>query len=144
MALDAERIDKTARKLRKCLKKSPKRPTPEPTTAHEGVATVIELTVSLKTPPNLNEKNLHPYRLKVKELRDVLRLAHKPTNQKFIDALGQVKDAIGDWHDWEELLEIAAETARWSEAASTRPGRHCRYGLVDSSPNGFRLERLQP
>src|SRR5262249_54346604 len=61
---------------------------------------LVTLAASLKSLPSLNHKNLHPYRLKVKELRDVLRLSEKPSNQKFIDVLGQVKDAIGDWHDW--------------------------------------------
>jgi len=26
---------------------------------------------------------------------------------KFVDDLGEVKDAIGEWHDWEELRAIA-------------------------------------
>jgi len=38
-----------------------------------------------------------------------LRLAEKPGNQEFIDTLGAVKDAIGEWHDWEELVTIAAK-----------------------------------
>lgn len=36
-------------------------------------------------------------------------MADHPGNQPFIDALGQVKDAIGEWHDWEELIAIAAD-----------------------------------
>jgi len=27
----------------------------------------------------------------------------------FIDSLGPVKDAIGEWHDWEELIAIASD-----------------------------------
>jgi CHAD domain-containing protein len=74
----------------------------------EAAAVAIRLSGELTMPPNLNHKNLHPYRLKVKALRDVLRLAEKPTNPEFIDVLGEVKDAIGEWHDWEELVAIAA------------------------------------
>jgi hypothetical protein len=44
----------------------------------------------------------------VKELRNILRLAMDP-DEEFVGALGEVKDAIGDWHDWEELLAIAEE-----------------------------------
>lgn len=73
-----------------------------------AAAGAIHLAGELAKPTNLNHNNLHPYRLKVKELRDVLRLAEKPANPKFIDALGEVKDAIGDWHDWEQLASIAA------------------------------------
>lgn len=54
----------------------------------------------------LNRSNLHPFRLKVKELRNVLRLAQNP-DEDLVDALGKVKDAIGEWHDWEELVGIA-------------------------------------
>jgi CHAD domain-containing protein len=55
----------------------------------------------------LNRKTLHPYRLKVKELRNVLQLSEQSGDQEFVDALGAVKDAIGEWHDWETLVAIA-------------------------------------
>jgi len=45
--------------------------------------------------------------LRVKELRNVLRMAAGTSNPKFVDDLGRVKDAIGEWHDWEELVLIA-------------------------------------
>ena len=32
-----------------------------------------------------------------------------PPNQELIETLGQVKDAIGEWHDWQQLLTIARE-----------------------------------
>jgi CHAD domain-containing protein len=75
----------------------------------EAAATAIQLSGELKSPSTLNRNNLHPYRLKVKKLRDVLQLAEKPAEQDFIDTLGEVKDAIGDWHDWQELAAIAAD-----------------------------------
>ena len=31
-------------------------------------------------------------------------------NQNLLDALGSVKDVIGEWHDWEELVGIAEKT----------------------------------
>ena len=36
----------------------------------------------------------------------MLQLAGGAT-PRFVDDLGKVKDAIGEWHDWEELASIA-------------------------------------
>ena len=55
--------------------------------------------------PQCNGQNLHPFRLKVKALRYVLQ-ASTGSDAAFIGALGKVKDEIGDWHDWQQLLEI--------------------------------------
>jgi CHAD domain-containing protein len=75
----------------------------------EALASVIHLLRDLKRPPTLSPQNLHPYRLKVKKLRDVIRLAQGPVQAGLVAALGEAKDAIGDWHDWEELLSIAVK-----------------------------------
>jgi CHAD domain-containing protein len=69
-------------------------------------AQVLELTAGLSDPAHLTRANLHPYRLKVKELRDALRMAGGTGDSRFAGALGQCKDAIGEWHDWEELIAI--------------------------------------
>jgi hypothetical protein len=49
-----------------------------------------------------------PTALKVKELRYVLQLSEDAQKQQLVNKLGAVKDAIGEWHDWEELIAIAA------------------------------------
>lgn len=69
----------------------------------------LQLGSRLASGARLNHSNLHPFRLKVKELRNVLRLADDP-DQNLLDALGNVKDVIGEWHDWEELAGIAENT----------------------------------
>ena len=74
-----------------------------------AMAFVLKLSNELATPATLNRKNLHAYRLKIKELRYVLEIADDPGNQGLIDKLSEVKDAIGEWHDWEELIAIAGE-----------------------------------
>jgi CHAD domain-containing protein len=74
-----------------------------------AMAFVLKLSNELATPATLNRKNLHAYRLKIKELRYVLEIADDPGNQGLIDKLIEVKDAIGEWHDWEELIAIAGE-----------------------------------
>jgi CHAD domain-containing protein len=70
-------------------------------------AQVLELTAGLSEPAHLTRADLHPYRLKVKELRDALRMAGGTADSRFAGALGQCKDVIGEWHDWEELIVIA-------------------------------------
>jgi CHAD domain-containing protein len=56
--------------------------------------------------PEFNAENLHAFRIKVKELRYLLQLA-KDANHELVDLLGKVKEQIGDWHDWQQLAEIA-------------------------------------
>ena len=74
-------------------------------------ASALKRIVDLEVPARLNKTNLHQYRLKVKELRDLLLLADtrgaKPP--EFVTKLGDVKDAIGEWHDWEELTKVAGQ-----------------------------------
>ena len=69
-------------------------------------ASVLQVAADLGTPTILNRSNLHPYRLKVKKLRNLFKLADAP-DQQLLDMLGAVKDAIGQWHDWVELAAIA-------------------------------------
>lgn len=78
----------------------------EPEPSSLAAAHALQLSSEMDSPKRLNRGNLHPYRLKVKELRYVLQLAPN-SDSEFIDDLGEVKDAIGEWHDWEELIAIA-------------------------------------
>ena len=71
-----------------------------------AAATAVTLAAQLASPQRLGKDNLHPYRLKVKELQNVLKMAAGAL-PKFVEDLGEVKDAIGEWHDWEELVGIA-------------------------------------
>jgi CHAD domain-containing protein len=73
-----------------------------------AVAHSLALATELGEWPMLREDNLHPFRLKVKELRYVLQLS-SDSGRRVIDALGEAKDAIGEWHDWSELAAIAAK-----------------------------------
>jgi CHAD domain-containing protein len=66
------------------------------------------LTGELRLWPSLNSSNLHDFRLKVKELRYVLQM-FPDSDQRYIQALGNVKDQIGAWHDWLQLSHIARE-----------------------------------
>jgi CHAD domain-containing protein len=73
----------------------------------DAVAAAVTLAVHLADPRSLSRQTLHAYRLKVKELRNVLEMATGGGSQKFVSDLGEVKDAIGEWHDWQELVSIA-------------------------------------
>jgi CHAD domain-containing protein len=77
--------------------------------AADAMAHAVELTTGLSSPSRLNKSNLHPYRLKVKELRYVLQMAQTDGQPAFVRELAKVKDAIGEWHDWEELIAIASD-----------------------------------
>lgn len=76
-----------------------------------GAAIVAQLRLQreVAVPVRLTRKNLHPYRLKVKELRYMLQVQNDPACQRLIETLEEIKDAIGEWHDWQELLTIASE-----------------------------------
>jgi CHAD domain-containing protein len=69
----------------------------------------LRLSTGLTQPTTLNRGNLHEYRMKIKELRDVLEMADTNKQPQFLDMLGRCKNAIGEWHDWEELIGIATD-----------------------------------
>jgi CHAD domain-containing protein len=80
----------------------------------DAVAVALSLSAELNRWPKLNAQNIHPFRLKVKELRYILQLADNPDTQ-LVDVLGEVKDQIGDWHDWQELCRIANQVLNPNE-----------------------------
>jgi len=56
----------------------------------------------------LDAGNLHEFRLKVKQLRYTLQLDAQ-ADPGLVEELGDVQRRIGDWHDWQQLEEIARE-----------------------------------
>jgi CHAD domain-containing protein len=70
-------------------------------------ASAFSLLSDLTEPRQLQRSNLHEYRLKIKELRNLLQMAANSNRQPFVDHLSEVKDAIGEWHDWGVLVGIA-------------------------------------
>jgi CHAD domain-containing protein len=71
-------------------------------------AAAAALAAKLIQWPILNSSNIHDFRLKVKELRYVLQ-ADPGSDPRLIRSLGATKDAIGQWHDWQQLAEIAGQ-----------------------------------
>ncbi len=76
---------------------------------HDGIHNAASKVVrALGQWPELNSENIHEFRLKVKELRYILQFS-ADANTNLEEALGDVQRRIGDWHDWHQLHEIAAE-----------------------------------
>jgi len=102
--------------IRKRLKRSfadvdnllgdPKQPGSNGRANADAAALSLQLASKLADPPRLDARNLHEYRKKVKELRYVLKFAEN-SDGDLVDTLGEVKDAIGEWHDWVELAALA-------------------------------------
>ena len=80
----------------------------------QATASALKMESKLSDPPRLTRANLHPYRLKLKELHNVLRMAEKSDNEEFVKSLDSVKNAIGEWHDWEELVGISKDVLNHS------------------------------
>lgn len=70
---------------------------------------LTQLASELKSPSQRNSQNLHAYRLKVKTLRYAPQLSDPVKEVELVNMLGNVKDAIGEWHDGEEPTTIASE-----------------------------------
>lgn len=79
----------------------------------------LELSSELAQWPKLGTENLHPFRLKVKELRYVLQLS-SDSDRQLIGALGEAKDALGEWHDWSELAALAGKVLGGQDWVSKR------------------------
>jgi CHAD domain-containing protein len=76
--------------------------------ASRSMASSFDIEQELRDWPILNDKNIHPFRLKVKEWRYILQLGQN-SDSKLVDELGEIKDQIGLWHDWNELRCIASD-----------------------------------
>lgn len=72
----------------------------------QAATRVLELSAQLQKFATLSRRNLHEYRKQGKQLRYVLQMAH-PQDEALVNALEHMQDAIGEWHDWEELVAIA-------------------------------------
>lgn len=73
-----------------------------------AAASALKLSGDLGKFGVLGRNNLHEYRIQGKHLRYVLQMA-KPADEELVQALSEMQDAIGEWHDWEELIGIAKE-----------------------------------
>jgi len=78
-----------------------------PAHLQEGVhSAAIKVVRELGEWPPLDADNVHAFRLKVKELRYTLQLS-ADADSGLVETLGNVQRLIGDWHDWQQLEQIA-------------------------------------
>jgi CHAD domain-containing protein len=108
MAEISKRLKRCGRFLDKAIQSGKKPADGSKNSSGDAAALALHLEAELRNWPTLNRRNLHPFRLKVKELRYVLELS-MDKDSKFMAALAEVKDTIGEWHDWEELARVAKE-----------------------------------
>jgi CHAD domain-containing protein len=111
-------VQKEAASLRKRIKRAVKEfesragkkmTRPSEDTTQQINAVRAQRFIEAAQAPQLDRKNLHEYRKKIKVLRDVLLIAHTNSDGALVKALRQSKDAIGEWHDWEELAAIGGK-----------------------------------
>ena len=93
------------RRLKQCAKLIRKK-LQDDAGAVSGDAAPQILITELRHWPDLNADNLHIFRIRIKELRYMLQLSPQ-ADGRLVDSLSEVKDLIGQWHDWVELLKIA-------------------------------------
>jgi CHAD domain-containing protein len=109
-------------------------------------AAILALTDELSHWPVLRESNIHPFRLKVKELRSILQLL-SDSDAGLVRLLGETKDRIGDWHDWQQLSGFAhgALDAHQDRALLEQIDATGQRKLEEAlaAANGLRKHRLQ-
>jgi CHAD domain-containing protein len=98
--------------------------------AHSAALSLVEEIVHW---PQFDRHNIHDFRLKVKALRTLLQL-NPNSHAKLIDALGHLKDVIGEWHDWYELSKLAGAilNVKADRVALMKINETCRKRLGDA------------
>lgn len=74
----------------------------------EARCQLTRIGADVSSRPSLKPGRLHETRIRLKTIRYLAELAEPSPEQKtFIEQLKAVQDAVGEWHDWEELTEFA-------------------------------------
>jgi CHAD domain-containing protein len=83
----------------------------------EARAQLAEMASDFAARQTMKADRLHDARVTLKRIRYLAELAEKtPEQNNFIRELKAVQDAIGDWHDWQELTSTAEK--RFSDRAN--------------------------
>ena len=69
---------------------------------------LLILTADVPRDKNLKPRLLHELRISLKRIRYTAELAEESAaREHFLETLESVQDAVGEWHDWESLVNIA-------------------------------------
>jgi CHAD domain-containing protein len=90
----------------------------------DAAATALRLSGEIRKWSKLTGRNLHSFRLKAKDLRDVLQLS--TANITLVKVLKDLTDAIGAWHDWSELEVMADDVLQHAGRCEMRAKLHAR------------------
>ena len=94
----------------------------------EARAQLLEVADDFGSGETMKPSRLHGIRVALKRIRYVAELAEESAAQKeFMRELKSAQDAIGDWHDWQELAERAEK--RFSDRATCSLLREARTVL---------------
>jgi CHAD domain-containing protein len=94
----------------------------------EARAQLAEMASDFAARQTIKASRLHEARVTLKRIRYLAELADKTSVQKnFIHELKSVQDAVGDWHDWQELTDTAEK--RFSDRVNCALLREARTVL---------------
>jgi CHAD domain-containing protein len=94
----------------------------------EAKAQLAQMAIDFKSDQTMTTSRLHEARVTLKRIRYMAELAKNSAAQKdFMRKLKSVQDAIGDWHDWQELTDRAEK--RFSDRANSPLVREARTVL---------------
>jgi CHAD domain-containing protein len=69
---------------------------------------LVNLTAGVSSSRGLKPRHLHELRISLKGIRYTAELAEESAARKhFLDTIKSVQDAIGEWHDWQSLVNTA-------------------------------------
>lgn len=111
-------------------------PAPPPMDAIQPVPLALRMFSHLaRTHRALTEETLHQYRLQGKYVRYVAEMAGEEDAQavEIVAEMKRMQDAVGEWHDWLELMQTA-------ERVLAHPERHALYAAIGSAKHGKFLE----
>lgn len=103
----AKGLAKRMRRAEKDLQAAPSGDSPPKNFTAEALRKFKELVDGY---PQLTDKTLHNFRIECKRIRYLAEMSGEtPEAERGVSALKSIQDAIGEWHDWLTLTEIANE-----------------------------------
>lgn len=120
------------------------------TDGNEAPALVEQFAAISAEFPEFNEDNLHDFRKKIKKVRYIAEIhAGDPRCLRIASQLKRVQDAIGEWHDWHILAQMATSrkyprTADAGELLQTVAAETFERALAACDTASTQIGRLDP